>query len=80
MGGRPLSISNGRWADTPNEVVLDVDESLWYRSWSIDAAHELPLDHVLSNTHSYGFSLVGFGQEPRGRFSMDEFQLDMRAG
>lgn len=80
MGGRPFSISDGRWADTPNEVALDVDGSVWYRSWSLDSSHERSLEEVLSDTHSFGISLVGFGQEPRGKLSMDEFRLDIRAG
>jgi len=27
---------------------------------------------------SYGISLVGFGQEPRGKFSMDEFAIRLQ--
>ena len=37
------------------------------------------LNDVMASAHSYGFSFVGFGREPRGKFSMDEFRIS-RAG
>ena len=72
---RPLTISEGRWADEPNVFVLKNDEALWHRSWSADPSNPPALSDLLSDAHSYGFSLVGFGQEPRGKFSMDELEI-----
>ena len=71
----PLTISEGEWAPAPNVFVLRDDEALWHQSWSGDPPNPRPLAGVLARTVSYGFSLVGFGQEPRGRFSMDEFEI-----
>jgi hypothetical protein len=83
--GRPLAlhqpppdhqrISEGAWAPEPHVFTLCNDESRWHRSWSADPAHPPALDALLAQAHSYGFSLVGFGQEPRGKFSMDEFEI-----
>jgi hypothetical protein len=75
LASRPLTISEGAWAAEPNRFSLRNDESLWHRSWSLDPARPPALDSVLGHAVSYGFSLVGFGQEPRGKFSMDEFEL-----
>ena len=72
---RPLAISEGEWASEANVFTLDNDEALWRRSWSADPANPPALDGLLTQAHSYGFSLVGFGQEPRGKFSMDEFEI-----
>jgi hypothetical protein len=71
----PLTISEGAWAPEPHVFTLCNDESRWHRSWSADPAHPPALDALLAQAHSYGFSLVGFGQEPRGKFSMDEFEI-----
>ncbi len=72
MSGSPLTVSEGEWASSPNEITIHNDESRWYRSWAKTPAS---LDEVLANAHSYGFSFVGFKQEPRGRLSMDEFKI-----
>lgn len=73
--GNPLTIADGAWSSEPNRFTLANDESSWRLSWSRDPADPLPLDKVLASAESYGFSFVGFGQEPRGRFSIDEFQI-----
>ena len=72
---QPLAISEGVWAPEPNIFTLRNDESLWHLSWSGDPAHPPALNDLLAQARSYGFSLVGFGQEPRGKFSMDEFEM-----
>ncbi|MBM4086077.1 MAG: hypothetical protein FJ272_14930 [Planctomycetes bacterium] len=76
---QPLAISEGAWASKPNVLTLRNEESLWHRSWSLDPAKPTALNDVLADVRSYGISLVGFGQEPRGKFSMDEFEI-RRAG
>ena len=74
----PLQIGDGRWTSDPNVFTLRNDESVWHRSWpGTDPARPLSLDDVLKECHSYGFSFVGFGQEPRGRFSMDELEITL---
>jgi len=75
LTSQPLAISDGRWADQPNRFTLRNDESLWHRSWSSDPAEPPALDGLLGGACSYGISLVGFGQEPRGKFCMDEFEI-----
>lgn len=75
FASHPLHISDGEWAAEPNVLTLRNDESLWHRSWSSDPAHPPALDGLLAQAHSYGISLVGFGQEPRGKFCMDEFEI-----
>ncbi|MHB0939915.1 MAG: hypothetical protein ACYDCO_08150 [Armatimonadota bacterium] len=75
MTSQPLHISDGAWAKSPNVFTLRNDESLWHRSWSADPANPPALNDLLAHAVSYGFSLVGFGQEPRGKFSMDEFEI-----
>lgn len=75
LASRPLTLSEGAWAAQPNCITLANDESLWHRSWSADPAKPPSLDFVLAHAQSYGFSLVGFGQEPRGRFALDEFEI-----
>ena len=77
LTSHPLEISNGEWAGEPNVFVLRNDESLWHRSWSADPAHPPSLSDLLTCASSYGFALVGFGQEPRGRLAMDEFEIAM---
>ena len=77
LTSRPLAISDGEWAAEPNVFTLTSDESLWHRSWSGDPAHPMPLDDLLARAQSWGISLAGFGQEPRGKFSMDEFRIKL---
>ncbi|MDP6353666.1 MAG: hypothetical protein QF473_01090 [Planctomycetota bacterium] len=72
---KPLTISEGEWAPEPNTMTLHNDESLWHLSWSGDPANPPALNDLLADARSYGISLAGFGQEPRGRFSMDEFEI-----
>jgi len=74
----PLAIGDGHWAADANRLSLKNDEALWYLSWSSDATDPPSFDTVLANVVSYGISLVGFGQEPRGKFSMDEFAIQLR--
>ena len=76
----PLEISDGRWADEPLTFTLENDESLWHMSWTALADGPTPLDTLLREAISYGFSFVGFGQEPRGRLSMDELEITLPAG
>ena len=71
----PLTITEGEWAATPNVFTLPNDESRWHRSWSSDPSNPPALSDLLTQAHSYGFSFVGFGQEPRGKFCMDEFAI-----
>ena len=73
----PLHISDGRWADEPNVFTLHNDESLWHRSWSVDPTDPPSLDDLLRRCSSYGFSFVDFGQLPRGRFAMDELEIEL---
>ena len=73
----PLEISDGAWVDRPNVVTLTSDESLWHKSWSLDPNDPIPLEDVLSSCMSFGFSFVGFKQEPRGRLSMDGFEIKL---
>ena len=80
MTSQPLAISEDRWADQPNRIVLRNDESLWHQSWAGDPPSKpRPLDAVLADVESYGISLVGFGQEPQGKLSLDEFAIRLRA-
>ncbi len=76
----PLEISDGRWADEPLTFTLENDESLWHMSWTALADGPTPLDTLLREAISYGFSFVGFGQEPRGRLSMDELEISLPSG
>jgi hypothetical protein len=68
--GQPLTIGESAWAS--NVLTLHNDESRWHRSWA-DTPHTL--DETLAHAVSYGISLVGFGQEPRGKFCMDELEV-----
>lgn len=72
---QPLAIADGCWAAEPCRVQLDNDESRWHRSWSIEPRHPVPLDRVLGEAQSYGFSFVGFSSEVSGRLAMDEFEI-----
>lgn len=74
---QPLTISDGKWDNEPNVITLKDDESLWHMSWSNDPANPTPLSDVIASTESFGFSLVGFKQEPRGKFCMDEFRIEL---
>ncbi|MBM3933102.1 MAG: hypothetical protein FJ319_02180 [SAR202 cluster bacterium] len=74
----PLSISHGRWADNPNVFALSPDKAKWHNSWARDPARATPLESTLAKCESFGFSFVGFKSEPTGKFSMDEFALQLR--
>jgi hypothetical protein len=71
----PVSICDCAWDERPTVLSLESNESLWHHSWSIDAENPLDLDTLLSNAVSYGFSLVGFSSEVRGKLSMAEFEI-----
>jgi hypothetical protein len=73
--GHPLAISDGQWAAEPNRFTLHNDEALWHRSWAGDPRNPWPLDRVLGQVESYGFSFVGFAREVSGRLCMDEFEI-----
>ena len=77
MCGSPVSISEGDWATEPNTIKLLNDEAYWYRSWEKDPSRMPPLNDVLSVVTSYGFSFVGFGQEPRGKLSLGRFEIKL---
>jgi len=85
MSGSPLTISEGEWASEPSTITLHNDEAQWYRSFQTTPHHLsrlsefpiTPLDDVLSNATSYGFSFVGFGQEPRGKLSLGRFEITL---
>ena len=70
----PLGISDACWSPEPLRFSLPPDKQLWHRSWS--AAEPEPLERLLSQVESYGFSFVGFSSEVSGRLSMDEFTID----
>ena len=72
---RPLEISDGRWAGEPLRFTLENDESRWHMSWTGRSEGPEPLDTLLGEAISYGFSFVGFSQEVRGRLSMDELEI-----
>ncbi|MBI3943496.1 MAG: hypothetical protein HY326_10830 [Chloroflexi bacterium] len=73
--GNPLTISERRWSDEPLRFTLRNDASLWHNSWSHIPNNPMPLDQLLSQAVSYGFSFAGFGSEVSGRLSMDEFEI-----
>jgi len=77
LNRRPLSISEAVWHENPECFIIINDEALWHRSWSADPLNPPALNNTLASAISYGFSFVGFGQEPRGRFSMDEFVIEL---
>ena len=72
----PLIISENEWANKPQLFSINPDESKWNNSWSIIPNRPEPVLTVIENCESYGFSLVGFKQEPKGRLGMDEFTID----
>jgi len=74
---QPLAIEDGGWAAIANRFVLAVDEDQWHCSWSSDPANPTPLDQVLSQAISYGFSFVGFSREVSGKLSMSRFSIDV---
>ena len=71
-----LVISENEWANKPQLFSINPDESKWNNSWSIIPNRPEPVLTVIENCESYGFSLVGFKQEPKGRLAMDEFTID----
>ncbi len=73
-GGRPVEITDARWGE-PSILLLESDESVWYKSWIRDPKIEASLDEVLGSTTSYGFSFVGFSQEVTGKLSMSSFEI-----
>ena len=75
MNTQPLTITEGGWASEPNQFELTNDQSLWHMSWSGSPDNPAELNTVLSRTHSYGFSFVGFTAEVTGRLSMAEFMI-----
>ena len=77
FNSRPLDIGYGEWNSEPNVFTLRSNEALWYRSWAAGLDDPPPLDDILSQCDGYGFSFVGFGQEPRGRLSMDELEIKL---
>lgn len=72
---QPLTVGKDQWPEKPNVLRLVNDVSLWHHSWPSDPPTPALLNQVLSRAVSYGISLVGFGQEPRGKFCMDEFEI-----
>lgn len=71
----PLATGEGGWGAEPGRALLANDEAAWHCSWSMDRAHPAPLDRVLGEAASYGFSFVGFSSEVTGRLSMADFTL-----
>jgi len=72
---RPLSIADARWSADPLRFSLGPEEKLWHRSWSADPESPAPLELLLGQVESYGFSFVGFSSEVTGRLCMDEFEI-----
>ena len=75
MTSRPLTITEGRWAEEPNRVVLKSDKSLWHMSWTGRKDGPEPLDQALGRTTSYGISFVGFILGISGKLCMDGFRI-----
>ena len=73
-GGRPVEITDARWGE-PSTLLLESDESVWYKSWTRDPKIEASLDEVLGSTTSYGVSFVGFSHEVAGKLSMSSFEI-----
>ena len=69
----PLKIPESKWGKEPQKIDIYSDESNWHNSWNFTG--KAPLNEVLRNCESYGFSFVGFEEEVRGKFSMDEFEI-----
>ena len=74
---RPLAISDAAWARAPLHVRLENDEQLWHHSWPRDPRLSAPLDRILGQAHSYGFSFVGFSSEVSGRLCMGTFRITL---
>ena len=72
----PLAISENEWANKPQLFSINPDESKWNNSWSIIPNRPEALLSVIENCESYGFSFVGFKQEPKGKIGMDEFIIN----
>ena len=77
LNSRPLPISEGCWSSEPLRFSLTNDETLWHHSWPRDPQWSKPLAEILRETHSYGFSFVGFSAEVTGRLCMCRFQIDL---
>jgi len=77
LTSRPLTIGDGAWTAEPARFTLVNDESLWHRSWAGYPPKPKSLDLTLREAHSYGFSFTGFAMEPDGKFSIDEFQIEL---
>ena len=81
VGGRwhytshPLSISDAGWSSAPLRFSLENDEPLWHHSWPRDPNTSRPLDCILGQALSYGFSFTGFSSEVSGRLCMSEFEI-----
>jgi hypothetical protein len=75
MSRRPLPISPDAWADRPVEFRVENDAALWHRSWAIRFPEFGPLDRVLAEADSFGFSFLGFAEKVTGRLRMDEFEI-----
>lgn len=72
---QPLPVPEGRWSPEPGRVSLVNDQAAWHCSWSVEPGNPAPLDRVLGQAESYGFSFTGFSSEVTGRLSMAEFAL-----
>ena len=73
----PLTIHQGEWGDIPDKINISSDQSKWHNSWKGLAKSHTPIKDVLRNCESYGFSFVGFEEEVRGKFSIDEFEIKL---
>ena len=73
----PLIIPEGKWATKPEKIDISSDESNWHNSWNGDLENPVPIKKVLRNCESYGFSFIGFQEEVRGKFSIDEFEIKL---
>ena len=72
--GRPVKIADGQW-EAPSRIVIEADDSLWYRSWVRDPEIMAELNTVLGSAGSYGFSFVNYGGEVTGKLSMGSFEI-----
>lgn len=75
--GNPLDISDGVWSSHPNRFTLTSD-ARWHLSWHSSQVEPKPLDRLLAEAESYGFSFVGFSEQVEGRLCMDEFEITTR--
>jgi hypothetical protein len=81
VGGRwhytshPLSISEGGWSSARLRFSLENDEQVWHHSWPRNPSSSRPLDSILGQAVSYGFSFTGFSSEVSGRLCMSEFEI-----